>query len=167
MKKAELLLTAEIARQHFSYDPQTGVVKRLPKGKAMTSKDCDGYIVIKHKGYPFIAHRLAWLLHYGEWPKLSINHINGVKDDNRIANLEDVSLSENVRHAHATGLVRNLGTGNGRARLTEADALAIRFGPGAAKALAKKYGMCASYIAAIRGGRAWKHLPMTPPGESA
>lgn len=43
----------------------------------------------------YLAHRLAWLLHYGEWPSDLIDHINGDSTDNRIANLRDCSHAEN------------------------------------------------------------------------
>jgi hypothetical protein len=39
----------------------------------------------------YLAHRLAWLYMYGELPKLCIDHINGVKNDNRISNLREVT----------------------------------------------------------------------------
>jgi HNH endonuclease/AP2 domain len=38
---------------------------------------------------------VAWLIVYGAWPSKNIDHINGVKTDNRIANLRDVSQSIN------------------------------------------------------------------------
>lgn len=44
------------------------------------------------------AHRVAWLLHYGDWPSGHIDHINGVRSDNRLINLRDVTRSENQRN---------------------------------------------------------------------
>ena len=49
----------------------------------------------------FYAHRVAWLLHYGEWPDDEIDHINGVKDDNRISNLRNVDRKTNVENRRA------------------------------------------------------------------
>lgn len=43
-------------------------------------------------------HRLAWWFHYGKWPDNQIDHINGDKGDNRIANLRDVTAKENAQH---------------------------------------------------------------------
>lgn len=57
-----------------------------------------GYRYISFRGRHYYAHRLAWLIVKGEWPKNHIDHINGVKDDNRIANLRDVSSAENHRN---------------------------------------------------------------------
>lgn len=43
-------------------------------------------------------HRVAWVLHHGTWPVGQIDHINHVRNDNRIENLRDVSLTENRRN---------------------------------------------------------------------
>jgi hypothetical protein len=57
-----------------------------------------GYIIARIQQKHYAAHRLAWLLHYGEWPRNHIDHINGCRDDNRIENLRDVTNSENHKN---------------------------------------------------------------------
>lgn len=45
------------------------------------------------------AHRVLWLLHTGSWPIGQIDHINGIRDDNRFSNLRDVTPALNARNA--------------------------------------------------------------------
>jgi hypothetical protein len=45
------------------------------------------------------AHVVAWCLHFGDWPKKEIDHINGQRDDNRIKNLREVTKQENARNS--------------------------------------------------------------------
>lgn len=94
VSRAELM-SLEEARSRIDYRPDTGEFflkrhLRYPSlnGRKISSRDAAGYAQINMKPYgPVKGHRLAWLLHYGEWPKGSIDHINGVRDDNRIENL--------------------------------------------------------------------------------
>lgn len=75
-----------------------------------------GYIqtVVRRGHAPFV-HRIIWESVHGPIPEgLYINHINGIKTDNRIANLELVTTSENHKHAYRIGLRRADGPYNGR-----------------------------------------------------
>lgn len=92
---AEANLTAALLRKQFSYDPLTGVFIRIgesaPSGRIATK----GYRQIWMKPSRYMAHRLAWLYVYGEWPTDFIDHINQIKDDNRIENLRVVTRKQN------------------------------------------------------------------------
>jgi hypothetical protein len=57
-----------------------------------------GYININISGRIYKSHHVVWVIYYGEFPDVSINvidHINGIKNDNRIGNLRLVSKSKN------------------------------------------------------------------------
>ncbi len=58
----------------------------------------DGYVHLKVNYQPLAAHRIAWAMHYGEWAKQSIDHIDQNPANNRIANLREVPHIENMRN---------------------------------------------------------------------
>ena len=87
---------------YLSYDPLTGKIcwiknsgKHLLVGLEAGSITKKGYRRISFCRKDVMAHRLAWFLHYGEWPINQIDHINGDRDDNRIVNLRIVSSKQN------------------------------------------------------------------------
>lgn len=111
-------LTAERARELFDYDPLTGVLswKKRPHGKRDPSLvagyvNTVGYRVTMVAGKGYLNHRIAWLLTTGEWPTLEIDHLNGVRDDNRVCNLRESTSKlnkENVRKARASNKTSGL-----------------------------------------------------------
>ena len=95
----------ELCSEHFYYDAYTGFITwkkptshRIVKGQEAGSKRKDGYRRVSFKGGIIASHRLAWLLHYGDWPQGDIDHINRCRDDNRIVNLRVATSSENARN---------------------------------------------------------------------
>jgi hypothetical protein len=104
------LITADKLKELLHYDPDTGdftwkVVRKNGRAGLAGTTTNGGYrqIVINCKFYR--AHRLAWLYVYGKWPENEIDHINGVRNDNRIANLREATRSENQqnqRRAHVS-----------------------------------------------------------------
>jgi hypothetical protein len=58
-----------------------------------------GYRSIRIGFAGYMAHVVAWIIAYGCAPSGEIDHINGIRSDNRAENLRDVSRSENLRNA--------------------------------------------------------------------
>lgn len=87
-------LPIELLFHCFNYDKDTGEFiwntpksNNTKKGSIAGSLDKDGYIILKINRKQYKAHRVAWAMHYGEWPDKIIDHINKDKKDNRIENL--------------------------------------------------------------------------------
>lgn len=101
-------LTAKYLRELLHYDPETGIfvwkikpANCVQAGAVAGSMITDGYLGISIKRVKYAAHRLAWLYVHGEWPKDQLDHVNGVRDDNRIVNLRESTQAENMQNAKA------------------------------------------------------------------
>lgn len=102
--------------------------------------------------------------------KKEVNHINGIKHDNRVQNLEWATHSENIKHSYKLGLKSVKGELNPAATLTDKQVLEIRskytYGRKGGKhkgaitkpMLAKEYGVKVHVIKLIVIGKTWKHL---------
>jgi len=94
-------ITRELINKYLSYNPESGVFtwkiyrSRLARaGSVAGSLQSKGYIQISIEGRPYFAHRLAWILINNSLPE-EVDHINGVRSDNRISNLRNSSRKEN------------------------------------------------------------------------
>lgn len=118
-----ILPTPEQLRELLRYEPETGKLFWKPRpaemfsslrisrtwnsryaGKeAFTSKWGNGYRRGGIFDIDYSAHRVIWAMAYGEWPQEEVDHINCIKDDNRICNLRMATSSENKWNSRERG----------------------------------------------------------------
>ncbi len=148
-----------------------GNVKRLGKLKSNELVRHGYYRTTLFKnniGKHFYIHRLVALEFIeNKENKAQVNHINGIKTDNRVENLEWVTMSENMKHAHKNNLVKILrGENDPKSKITENQALMILklkkeskgkryFG---LKKLCEELNINYGIACEISKGNNWKHL---------
>jgi len=99
-------ITQEFLLEHFDYRNgefywKKPLSARVKVGDRAGTNDKFGYRQIGIKGKIYREHRLVWLYHCGKWPEKFIDHINGIKWDNRIENLREAGYHENNRNRPA------------------------------------------------------------------
>jgi hypothetical protein len=104
------MITYEIAKALFDYDPKTGMVTwkfgsaQIVKGAEIgsttnTAKSNTKYRTIKLFGLSYKVHRIIWLMQTGDWPKGDVDHIDGDGLNNKWDNLRDVTHSQNLMNS--------------------------------------------------------------------
>ena len=95
------MLTPDLLKELFRYDQETGhLVWRVtksptaPVGTIAGSVNAKGHVNVQVNKKMYAAHQLVYLMHHGYIPT-EIDHINGVKTDNRIENLRSCTSSQN------------------------------------------------------------------------
>jgi hypothetical protein len=96
------MITQSELKQILDYNPDTGIFtwkincRNSKLGKVAGCMHHTGYICITINQKQYQLHRLAWLYMHGETPKNQIDHINCIKDDNRIINLRECTIKQNA-----------------------------------------------------------------------
>ena len=99
MSQNQCHVPLEDLQDMLDYNANTGAVhwtrsrKVHPRyrGKPINRINRDGYIQVQIDGRQYAMHRLVWYLAYGVKPRGHLNHRNGNKADNRLANLEEMN----------------------------------------------------------------------------
>lgn len=100
-------LTQELIAKVLKYDALSGTLvwisnlhskRAIPGSRAGSLIQKTGYRSISLFGRTYPEHHLIWFIVNGVWPSGQIDHENQVRDDNRIANLRDVTKAENARN---------------------------------------------------------------------
>ncbi len=95
-------LTADEVRKLLRYDQETGKLFWLVRSAIHVSPgdeagyvEPNGYISVSIRKRAYKSHRLIWLMVTGDWPAACIDHINGVRADNRLVNLRQATKAQN------------------------------------------------------------------------
>ena len=102
----------ELLQSMFSYDAATGHIKHkrtwgsIRAGDIAGTEHASGYIDVKILGVSYRAHRVAWALATGSWPDFEVDHIDGVRHNNKWLNLQK---SNDLHNAGNNARIRKAG----------------------------------------------------------
>lgn len=133
-----------------------------------TTPRCSGYPAVNLCGGKGtrpklrLVHRLVAEAYIGECkPGFEVNHINAIRTDNRLENLEYVTRAGNMQHCIKLGRLRPgyvYGEIHGNSKLTDAIVREIRSSEQTSAALSRRFGTSRSAIEAARRGKTWRHV---------
>lgn len=106
MKKNEAILQPSTLLEYFNYDSKDGAIywkkitppNTVKRGTRAGGVHKLGYRLVKVLGKTYREHRVVWAMHTGQWPENFIDHINGIRNDNRFENLREVTEPENSKN---------------------------------------------------------------------
>ena len=170
-----MIIWSDIPNHNSQYQiPKAGCIKRLatvgtdgrelPEIELKQGVDSYGYkkVAIFNKR-KFVHRLLAITFIPNPENKPQVNHINGIKADNRLSNLEWATRSENIRHAYANNLIMpKRGGGHHMTEYNDCDILIIKkildTGVVTPVELAKLCGMAPRTMYNIKSGATWTHI---------
>ena len=132
------------------YSDKSGEMKKLTQRKRK-----DGYMSVKVAGKVRSVHRLIASAYLGSTENLTVNHKDGIKDNNRVGNLEIVSMKDNIHHSWENGLSKK-GESHGRAIYSDsqlAEAILDISNGMSITSSAKKHKISRSYLNNVKNGR--------------
>lgn len=127
-------------------------------------KDTKGYWQVtlckdKNQNHKLVHRLFAMAFIPNPENKPQINHINGIKSDNRLENLEWCTGTENMQHVIINNLKEiHKGESHYKSRLSNSEVEVIRSGKFKQKDLAIQFGMHKTTISKIATNVNWKHL---------
>jgi hypothetical protein len=147
---------------------------RLAGREAFAPLNAHGYACGKIFGTTYLAHRVIWAMETGAWPEAQIDHINGIRNDNRFANLREVTNAQNAQNQRlrsdntsgVAGVYWDAAQAEWRARIKVNGKerhlgrfKSIDLAAAARKAAEEKYGFHRNHGIAVAAGMSGRHSP--------
>jgi hypothetical protein len=97
-------VTVERLKEIFVYKPESGLLTNRISfnnriaGRKVGTIGNDGYLRCCVDQITMLVHRVVWAIHEGRWPLSEVDHINGIRSDNRLINLREATRAQNKQN---------------------------------------------------------------------